>query len=159
MEALTAARELATLLKAEIHALGEFLELLLREQDTLVRGARDRIGAEVAEKARVLQELTRHTRRRGEILQTQNCAPTRAGMESWLSRGDSSEALSLWHTLLRHTQRAFQLNHTNGVLIESGLRANQSALAVLCSAVNLGHVYGHNGRPQTQFATRRWGTA
>lgn len=162
MDAPIIARELAQLLKHELHALGEFLQLLLKEQDTLARGAREKIGAEIEDKARLLQELTRHAHRRGELLQAQQCPPTRAGMEACLSQASGearAEAAALWQSLLRLTQRAFQVNHTNGLLIESRLRANQGAIGVLCDAVNPGQVYGHDGRPRPRLGARRWGTA
>ena len=72
------ARELAQLLKHELRALGEFLQLLLKEQDSLARGARENIGAEVEDKARLLQELTRHAHVRGSLLQAHQCPPTPA---------------------------------------------------------------------------------
>ena len=162
MDTQAAARELTLLLKNEIRSLGEFLQLLLTEQDSLARGARDTVGAQMEDKARVLQELTRYTRQRGEILRAQQYPANSKGMQAWLNRASAdtrAEIEGLWQSLLRLTQRAFQVNRTNGVLIESGLRANQGAIGVLCAAVNLGQVYGHDGRPQPRLGARQWAVA
>jgi len=162
MDTHAAARELALLLKNEIHSLEEFLQLLLTEQDSLATGARDKVGAQMEDKTRVLQKLTRYTRQRGEILRAQQCAANSSGMQTWLNRVSAdtrAEIEGLWQSLLRLTQRAFQVNRTNGVLIESGLRANQGAIGVLCAAVNLGQVYGHDGRPQPRLGARQWAVA
>lgn len=162
MERITAARELAALLGSEIQSLQQFLDLLQQEQNTLARGSRDQIGAQLEEKARLLQDLTRYTRQRDALLKADRCPATREGMDTWIARAGESargEVAALWQTVLKLAQRALQLNQTNGILIESGLRANQGAIGVLCAALNLGQVYGHDGRPQPALSNRRWGMA
>ena len=54
------------------------------------------------DKARVLQELTRYTRQRGEILRAQQYPANSKGMQAWLNRASAdtrAEIEGLWQSL------------------------------------------------------------
>ena len=52
----------------------------------------------------------------------------------------------IWRELLAQAETARQINHSNGLLIESGLQQNRLKLAVLQTAAALDGVYRPDGQ-------------
>lgn len=66
-------------------------------------------------------------------------------IRTWL-KANSPQGLAVWQENLALAERAQQLNHANGELIQMKLRRNQQLLTVLSNAVNKANLYGPDGQ-------------
>lgn len=147
-------------LHEECAAMQQFLTLLQDEQECLLRGNADAVGAQVARKSGWLQKLAGLAERRRAFLQSQHCTADHRGMSSWLAAHPEAAVLaSAWHALLKLTHQAHQANTTNGALIATRLQSNQQALSALAAAARSSNLYGKDGQAVGLWGTRRLGAA
>ena len=135
---------------AERDAFARFLETLRAESSALLRGDVDEVLQLVETKSSLVENLSLMGTARRATLADEGFSPDRVGMTEWLivHGGDDHSRLSrTWAELLAKAGEARDLNKSNGVLIESRLRFNQSALTALRSAMQQSTLYGPDGAP------------
>lgn len=135
-------------LQDEQIALVAFTGLLQAEQDALVQGDAERLAELATDKAAQIELLTLLGELRSRHLAAQNLNGSAEGMLTWLSRnpGFGAAVSRIWRELLAQTETARQINHSNGLLIESRLQQNRLKLAVLQSAAASDGVYRPDGQ-------------
>lgn len=143
---MSSSSALLTALSAEHTALLGFIALLEREQGMLMDNQTDHLIELAERKASDALRLNQIAESRRDILQQHIPELNNQTIQSWLNN-NQAEALPIWLAISELTQRAQQLNQTNGELIQMKLRHNQQALTVLSNAVNKAGVYGRNGQP------------
>ena len=135
-------------LQDEQIALVAFTGLLQSEQDALVQGDADRLAELAADKAAKIELLAHLGELRSRHLAAQNLSGSAEGMLAWLNRnpGFGTAVRKIWRELLAQAETARQINHSNGLLIESRLQQNRIKLAVLQSAAAGDGVYRPDGQ-------------
>lgn len=135
-------------LQDEQIALVAFTGLLQAEQDALVQGDAERLAELATDKAAQIELLTLLGELRSRHLAAQNLNGSAEGMLTWLSRnpGFGAAVRRIWRELLAQAETARQINHSNGLLIESRLQQNRLKLAVLQSAAASDGVYRSDGQ-------------
>ncbi|MBI5909847.1 MAG: flagellar protein FlgN [Betaproteobacteria bacterium] len=143
-------------LQDEHIALVAFTSLLRTEQDALVQGDADRLAEIATDKAEQLELLTLLGESRSRHLAAQNLNGSAEGMLTWLSRnpGFGAAVKKIWRDLLAQAETARQINHSNGLLIESRLQQNRLKLAVLQTAAACDGVYRPDGQLRPLRSTR-----
>jgi flagellar biosynthesis protein FlgN len=150
----------AATLREERIATQGFLELLQREQECLLTGDADAIGAHIENKSACLRKLAGYAERRRRFLLAKQLSPDRPGMERWITdAGESAGIAAEWQQLLEATRLAREVNDTNGSLIAARLQSNQQALAVLTAAASGASLYGRDGQTSGNWDSRRLGAA
>ncbi|MBX3664097.1 MAG: flagellar protein FlgN [Burkholderiales bacterium] len=150
----------AASLREERIATEGFLELLQHEQECLLTGNADAIGAHVENKSASLRRLAGYAERRRRFLLAQQLSPDRPGMEQWVANaGESAGIAAEWQRLLEATRLAREVNETNGSLIAARLQSNQQALAALTAAASGTSLYGRDGQASGSWDSRRLGAA
>lgn len=134
------------LLTAERDALRNFIALLEREQGMLVENRTDHLLELSEQKSADALDLNKLVDSRRTLLQRDIPQLTGSAIKDWLAK-HNAKAMPLWQEVLTLTERARQLNQVNGQLIQSKLRHNQQALAVLSNAANKANLYGPDGQP------------
>jgi flagellar biosynthesis/type III secretory pathway chaperone len=134
---------LRSTIERETAALRGFIERLRAEQAALVRGENERVAEFAEAKAACLFELTRLAEERARALTAAGLKADRAGMETLLHK--HAAARDAWHTLLKVTETAHQVNTTNGMLIAARLNHTNRALNAIFSAARLPGAYGADG--------------
>lgn len=138
--------QLQAALAAERAALLSFLSLLEREQEMLVENLTDPLLELSEKKSTDALGLNQLAETRRSLLRKNIPVFSVEAIHAWL-RAHSPEGLAVWQEILALAERARQLNHTNGELIQMKLRHNQQTLAVLSNAVNKANLYGPDGQP------------
>ncbi len=135
-------------LQDEQTALIAFTSLLQAEQEALVQGDADRLAVVAADKAAQLDLLTHLGEQRSRHLTAQNLNGNAEGMLTWLNRnpGFAAAVRKIWRELLAQAETARQINHSNGLLIESRLQQNRLKLVVLQTAATADGVYRPDGQ-------------
>lgn len=135
-------------LQDEQAALTAFTGLLQAEQDALVQGDADRVAELAREKAALIELLGHLGGTRSRHLAAQDLGGNAEGMLIWLSRnpGFAAAVKKIWRELLAQAETARQINHGNGLLIESRLQQNRLTLAVLQTASASDGVYRPDGQ-------------
>lgn len=144
--AITSPDDFAKSLDAELHAFLEFIQVLQTEQEALIQGNVDFLIELAQLKSEKVVLLSQYAMSRSRFLDAQDCAPELGGMGKWLRQHDNPHIGEIWRQLLKHAETAQQLNRINGVMIETKLRNNQQALAVLQAAANKSALYGPDGQ-------------
>lgn len=139
----------------ERNTLLAFLEVLQSEQDALVHGDAERVGALASEKADLVARLGQLGEECRHRLVSQALTADRDGMESFLRRNPGAAAA--WREVLSLAEKAQQLNQTNGLMINTRLGHTRQALAVLHSAADASGLYGPDGHPSTLTGGRQLG--
>ena len=141
--------ELLAALTAELVALQDFISLLEREQGLLMENHADQL-LELAEQKSVravnLNELAESRR---NLLRKNIPALSVESIHAWLEI-HSAKSLTTWKKIRTLADRAQQITHANGELIQMKLRHTQQSLTVLSNAVNTANLYGPDG--QTSFS-------
>jgi flagella synthesis protein FlgN len=140
--------EFSVKLRAEFEALREFHQLLQQEQAALIAGDIDRLLQLAPGKTGLMEKLSSFSAERGRHLAAAGYENNPAGLAAWFNAiGVDDETRELWNQLLDLAREAEQANRRNGILIETHLRHNQQALAVLKTAANPGNsLYGPDGQ-------------
>jgi flagella synthesis protein FlgN len=139
---------IAAAILAEYKTFQEFHRILQEEQSALVGGNVERLLQLVPLKNELLDQLTSFSNARNRSLSASGHENNSSGVEAWLNAGGADgKTREAWRELINLAREAEQLNHANGILIETSLRHNQQALSVLQAAANPGtSLYGRNGQ-------------
>lgn len=139
---------LAVRLRAELDTFREFLLTLQQEQAALIAGDVDRLLQLAPGKTGLIEKLSTFSTERERHLADAGHENNTAGIAAWFNAiGVDNETRELWNQLLNLAREAEQANRRNGILIETHLRHNQQALAVLQTAANPGNsLYGRDGQ-------------
>jgi len=145
-------------LVAEREAFAAFLDLLQAESAALLRADVDDLMQLAGRKLAVVEALSDLGRRRRRQLVEDGFPADSMGMTEWLlvHAGNNHATLSrVWKDLQATARASRDLNRSNGVLIESRLRFNQSALTALRAAMQQSTLYGPDGSPDFDGRTSR----
>jgi flagella synthesis protein FlgN len=121
-------------LTTETAAWQALLATLLEEEQALVEGEADRLGALNAAKLKHLQAVSEHARNRQADLALAGHGSDRAGMEAWLAQLGQPELKTRWQQLGELEQQAQAANQRVGALVDLRLGATRQALNVLVHA-------------------------
>jgi len=149
-------------LRAELAGFRELHQILLAEQDCLLRADAQALPELIDIKSRQIERLHALAGQRSGYLAAHRLDPGHRGMQEWLSRVagvDQPELATLWQELLDTAAQARALNSSNGGLIGARLNHNQAALAALQSAGRSLSTYGPDGQAQLPAGQRQLGTA
>jgi flagella synthesis protein FlgN len=132
---------LAGELAAESALIKRFVGLLKTEQRALKEGMVESLEQLAREKSTMVTELrSRQARREREA--------GAAGVEVWVARKGGPVAARGWRDLLDVAREAHRLNHLNGILIDTLMRNNRRALAILQGVAQRASLYGPDGRTE-----------
>jgi len=146
--AIASPSDLVMNLEAELRAYQDFIQVLQTEQDALVQGNIDPLLELARIKSGKVVLLSQLAENRARFLDAQGYSQEQGGMAKWLRDGGNPQISELWQQLLTLAENAQQLNQINGGLIDTRLRNNQQALAILQVAANQSALYGPDGQTQ-----------
>jgi flagella synthesis protein FlgN len=149
-------------LRAELAGFRELHQLLLAEQECLLRADAQTLPELVEAKSRQIERLHALAGRRAGYLVSLRFDPGRRGMQEWLANlagTDKPELSALWQQVLDAAAQARALNGSNGGLIGARLNHNQAALAALQTAARSLGTYGPDGQAQMPAGQRELGRA
>ena len=147
--AIASPSDLVKNLETELRAFQDFIQVLQTEQDALVQGNVDSLLELARIKSEKVVLLSQLAENRHRFLSAQGFSPENGGMTKWLQQqrdGGNPQISKLWQQLLALAENAQQLNQINGSMIDTRLRNNQQALAILQVAANQNALYGPDGQ-------------
>ena len=147
--AIASPSDLIKNLEAELRAFQDFIQALQTEQDALVQGNVDPLLELARSKSEKVVLLSQLAESRTRFLSAQGYSQEQGGMAKWLQQqrdGGNPQIAVLWQQLLALAENAQQLNQINGSMIDTRLRNNQQALAILQVAANQSALYGPDGQ-------------
>jgi len=150
--AIDSPSDLVKNLEAEIRTYQAFIQVLQTEQDALVQGEVDPLLELAQIKSEKVVLLSQLADNRTRFLSARGCTQEHGGMAKWLLQqrnGDNPQIAELWQQLLSLAENARQLNQINGSMIDTRLRNNQQALAILQAAAKQSALYGPDGQTQS----------
>jgi flagella synthesis protein FlgN len=154
----TSAADFVSRLNTEHDALRALVTLLETEQQTLIDGDIDQLLELSDKKTQAVHELSKLANTRKNDLFAHEAEIKASGIIVWL-KGYAPNSLSVWQDIQKLAEQMQYLNLTNGTLIQTKLRHNQQALAVLFNAVNSAHgLYGADGQPHLPSSSRILGS-
>jgi flagella synthesis protein FlgN len=130
-------------LPTEISRLGEFIDLLQREQALLIQGDTEALLLLSEKKTALANTLAALAQERA----------------AEMAEMGSDTISAAWQKLLELAAKARDLNATNGQLISLHMQNNQQALAVLMNAANRAMTYGPDGQQTAGVGGRILGSA
>lgn len=138
-------------LEAEVRAFQDFIQTLQTEQDALVQGNVDPLLELARIKSEKVVLLAQLAESRTRFLSALGYSQEHGGMARWLQQrdGGNPQITELWQQLLALAENAQQLNQINGSMIDTRLRNNQQALAILQAAAKQSALYGPDGQTQS----------
>ncbi|MHB1591862.1 MAG: flagella synthesis protein FlgN [Sulfuricella sp.] len=150
--AIASPSDLVKNLEAELRVFQDFIQVLQTEQDALVQGHVDSLLELARIKSEKVVLLSRLAESHTRFLSAQGYSQEHGGMTKWLllqqRDGGNPQIAELWQQLLTLAENAQQLNQINGNMIDTRLRNNQQALAILQVAANQSALYGPDGQTQ-----------
>jgi flagellar biosynthesis protein FlgN len=149
-------------LRDELAGFRELQQILLAEQQCLLRADAETLPELIEVKSRHLEQLHGLAGRRASYLGSLRLDPGRRGMREWLASqtgSDQPELSALWQQVLDAANQARTLNGSNGGLIGARLNHNQAALAALQTAARSLGTYGPDGQPHMPAGQRELGRA
>lgn len=147
------ATDFITRLNAERDGLKSLVTLLETEQKVLIDGNTEQLLSLSDSKTRTVHELSKLANARTNILSTHDAEIKARGIVTWLQTYAPS-SLPVWQDIQKLVEQMQNLNRTNGSLIQTKLRNNQQALAVLLNVTHSAQgLYGADG--QTHIASSR----
>ena len=149
--------DLASLLKAEIEALQNFLLILQSEHRALTEGQIDKL----TEFSRLKSEQA------VQLSQLSACHPLMRSDDGFpvsdleairkMDADDQHGLVTLWEKLMYLAKQAQHQNQLNGAMIEAQMKYNQQALAILQEAAKQSSLYGPDGHAQSMGTGRQLG--
>jgi flagella synthesis protein FlgN len=154
----TPATDFISRLNAERDVLRAFVALLKTEQQALIDGHTEQLLDLSESKTQAVHELSKLAGERKNELLSHGAEIKAVGLESWL-RAHAAGSLPVWQDIQQLLEQMQYLNRINGTLIQTKLRHNQQALAVLHNAANSAQgLYGANGQQQISSSGRILGS-
>ncbi|WP_124949215.1 flagella synthesis protein FlgN [Sulfuriferula thiophila] len=142
-------------LHEENQTITSLVKLIQNEQALLINADIEEIKPIVDQKAQHIAKLAELSNKRHLILATAGHQPDESGMQTWIDQNAAHTVDQAWQSLLNLVRTAKELNHTNGLLINTHLSRNQNTLNVLRGSNKTGNIYGPDG--QTTSATKSRG--
>lgn len=134
--------------------LNNLLEVLTREQSSLVVTDIDGIEAAMDEKSVLLQNISLAANARYAALAAGGFEPNEAGMDTWIKSQTSPLLTQTWERFQKSISQAKEMNRLNGMLINKHFNRNQQLLNQLQGGSENGGVYGKNGQAKSQSSSR-----
>ena len=150
-------QRLALLIEAEAIQLGEFVELLAREEALLIAGDVDALVALCQDKNDRYRRLQRLSDDRSLLLGRFGQAVSDTVIRDWLA--GLPRVLARWDEVLELARSARARNEINGKLILERMAHNQAALSVLLAAADQAPLYDADGHSRTVGGGRILGSA
>lgn len=144
-------------LRDECTAAKALLDLLKKEQSSLVDADVDALAALNEEKSGIVARMTAMALDRHAALGAMGYEASEAGMQVWLQSPQAPKsATEAWKELLDIAARAKEANRVNGLILGQHMMRNQQALNVLQGNNQpAGTIYGPNGQTTSSAASRR----
>lgn len=141
------ASALVTTVDSEAATVEDFVALLEREQEMLVKGRVDDLIELVRQKNTVAAKLATLAAQRSVLLRASGLTADRAGMASWFEANPAEvRARTAWSSLLSLAGQARELNRVNGELIQDRMKHNALALEILVGSNASANLYGPDGQ-------------
>lgn len=134
---------------AEAATVEDFVALLEREQEMLVKGQVDDLIELVRQKDAVAAKLATLAAQRSMLLRASGLTTDTdgTGMASWFAANPAEvRARSAWSSLLSLAGQARELNRVNGELIQVRMQHNALALETLMGSNASANLYGPDGQ-------------
>jgi flagella synthesis protein FlgN len=125
------------------------LELLMREQKSLVMSNVDEIEKLLEFKSKLLQSINEVAKKRYAALKQQHFEPNENGMLAWVMQQASTDLKKKWDDFHQVLIKAKEMNRLNGILITKHFNRNQQMLSQLQNAFKTNETYGKNGQTQS----------
>ncbi|MEQ1600947.1 MAG: flagellar protein FlgN [Methylophilaceae bacterium] len=138
----------------ELQAISSLVEILEREQNSLISADINQIRTLVDEKSKVLYALHAFSQSRYQWLAKLGFAASESGMADWLLSCNEEAAQAAWLTMQQLLVKAKELNRVNGLLINKHFTRNQQTLSALQGQSETSQFYGSNGQATTQVRLR-----
>ncbi len=132
----------------------DLLEVLTREQSSLVMADIDAIEAVMDEKSFLLQNISTIANSRYAMLATSGFEANESGMMAWLKHQTKPALIESWAHFQKLISQAKEMNRLNGLLINKHFNRNQQLLNQLQGNTASGGVYGKNGQAKSQSSSR-----
>jgi flagellar biosynthesis protein FlgN len=149
--------QISLLLKQDALLLTSLVEVLLKEQSSLIDMNIDVMESLIDEKAMLIQTITQATKARHLALGQASFEPNEEGMSLWVHRHASADDHAIWQTFQEQLVHAKALNHVNGQMIQQHFRRNQETLNQLQGNPANTSVYGPNGQTKTTVSNQSRG--
>lgn len=132
----------------------QLLEVLSREQSSLVVADVDAIEALMEEKSVLLQTISSTAKSRYEVLAIKGFLASELGMVEWLQQYANEATNVSWADFQKTLSQAKEMNRLNGMLISRHFNRNQQLLNHLQGNSSSVDSYGKNGQVKSQSASR-----
>lgn len=132
-------------LQLEQDAIKTFIEILEKEQNTLVQGNIEHLDHLASQKTQIIKKLADLGVKRDQYLAARNISLDTKYANNLLPSEDTLTN-TIWAEILQLAKTAKQLNQTNGRIISTRLQQSQQALAALKSAAGNVSLYGPQGQ-------------
>ncbi|MBS4096996.1 MAG: flagellar protein FlgN [Sulfuricella sp.] len=152
--------DFASLVAAEFDEIEKFSQILESEQQALKQGEIDKLPEIARSKSEYLVKLSQLGSARDNHLKLNGIGTDATSLKQFIQREDPGSHLSLqesWDKLLASAKRAQELNQLNGAMIETLLKHNQQALAILQDAAQQNGLYGPDGHSRSIGSGRQLG--
>lgn len=124
-----------------------FLDLLEEEQAQLLSGCIDNLALLVADKDRVVHQLSRLDAQLNQHLVALGFSEGAQGIKAWVAANYPEPGdFRIWEELLDLTYLARQLNQTNANIISTWLQYTRQTLGALYNAAGHVTLYGPKGQ-------------
>jgi flagella synthesis protein FlgN len=130
------------------------LEILSREQTSLVMADIDSIEALLEEKSVLLQRISLTAKSRYAALAAHGFEPSENGMLAWLKHQATPAFNMRWENFQKVLSQAKEMNRLNGMLISKHFNRNQQLLNHLQGNSSSSGVYGKNGQTKSPSQVR-----
>lgn len=150
-------QRLALLIEAEAIQLGEFVDVLAREETLLIAGDIDALVALAQDKSERYRRLQRLSDDRSLLLGRYGQQVSERTVRDWLD--GLPRVLARWDEVLGLARRAHERNALNGKLITERMASNQAALSILLSAAEQPPLYDAGGHTRPIGGGRMLGSA
>ncbi len=132
----------------------QLLEVLTREQSSLVMADVDAIEALMVEKSELLQSISITAKGRYDALATKGLMPSEVGMVEWLKVYANAAINESWVNFQKTLSQAKEMNRLNGMLISKHFNRNQQLLNHLQGSASTADGYGKNGQVKSKSPSR-----
>jgi flagella synthesis protein FlgN len=150
-------QRLALLIEAEAIQLGEFVDVLEREEALLIAGDVDALVVLCQEKSERYRRLQRLSDDRSLLLGRYGQQVSERTVRDWLD--GLPRVLARWDEVLGLARSAHERNALNGKLITERMASNQAALSILLAAAEQPPLYDAGGHTRPIGGGRMLGSA
>ncbi|MCU6433215.1 flagellar protein FlgN [Undibacterium sp. Jales W-56] len=143
-------------LQNELSAMTSLSEILKLEQAALIEGHVNDLNELTKRKGQSIAQVAELEKIRSTHLEEMGFSTGLAGINALLVQVPSATMIAdAWTQLLAASEKAKEINRTNGILINRQLTRNQGALNILQQNNPAGAMYGPNGQAKIQNITGR----